>query len=173
MNTTTKTLWANVNGVWVDLHIRAYYGETVIFANGAFGVQVDNGVYYAKPSSEGYSAPSAFTVNSALTSTLSGVKVQSTLVTELLDLTNYQKIEVSYNNGQTSGTAQVDVSSISGSVYVCLAWIRASASSMWLGIYISNTQSNFVNNPLIQSLWSFNDYANTNTTINITSITAS
>ena len=144
INTTTKTLWGYINGVWTDLHIRAFYDSIPIYADGAFGVAVDNGVYRCGQNYTTYS-PVAFTNAGSVLKTPSDMYPsgkQTTLVcTDLINLSAYTKVKLVTNQG----TFELDVTSVTQSAYIAVA-VRNSGGGRYLTVSASSAKQDFMEN---------------------------
>ena len=133
MNTTTKTLWANVNGVWVDLHIRAYYDSIPVFVGGNFGVDVENGVY---SQSRNFSIAKPFTVENNMLKkpTLASNECATLVVNDPIDFSGYTKIKVTTN----LGLKELNVSDVntSGYLYVSVPY-DAVDNTIYIGVAVA------------------------------------
>lgn len=116
INTTTKTLWGYINGVWVDLHIRAYYDSIPVYVNGVFGIAVDNGVY---KSSTAFGTPKAFTNanNQLQTGSLSNAQECTFVSQDTINFSQYNRVKVTTN----LGTIVCDVSQVNEPKYLAVA----------------------------------------------------
>ena len=138
LNTTTKTLWANVNGVWTDLHIRAYYDSIPVFVGGVFGIDVENGVYSSNATAF---SPRAFTNHGgALDSgSVASGTCTSIVSQDLIDFSGYSTITVK-NSAQN---LTLDVSGYSGTGYLCVYFNRDNANHFGIAVGIASVKSNF------------------------------
>lgn len=146
MSTTTKTLWANVNGVWTDLHIRAWYDSVPVWVDGEFGIPMDNGThYYASSSSYKYPfviESSALKLNPG---TSSPNNYECTLVsTNLIDFSAYSKVTV---KSDRFNDIELNVSGYNGTAYLVL---RGLANTNWLALdaLLSSTKDMPYNNQI-------------------------
>lgn len=114
-NSVTDRFEVLKNNQWVQ-SIRAFVNSLAVWANGVFGVSVDNGVY--KPASN--LSIQAFTVNGNVLErpATSASDTIATLVTEEIDFSNYALVKV-----KTSKTAdlEIDVSGYNGTGYLAIA----------------------------------------------------
>jgi len=139
LNTSTKTLWANVNGVWTDLHIRAYYDSIPIWVNGAFGIEVDNGLYH----SDATGTPEPYIPEDTLLKFNLNMNYQASLVShDLIDCSAYSKLKVTINNGTEY---QVDISDVSTSGYV-FVYTSIASPTAYFGMGVSTTKNAFYTN---------------------------
>lgn len=133
LNTSTKTLWANVNGVWTDLHIRAYYDSIPVFVGGNLGVAVENGVY---SQSSNFNTAKPFTIanNMLKKPTLASNECATLVVNDPIDFSGYTKIKITTN----LGSKELDVSDIntSGYLYVSVPY-DAVDNTMYFGIAVA------------------------------------
>lgn len=141
-NETTDHFDVLFNGSWVQ-SIRAFVQSIAVWVAGLFGVSVENGVY--DPTSGNAIVP--FTISDTHLVANYGANVQRfTLVTELIDFTNY-----SYVNVKTSqGNFQINVSSISGSYYlgiVCALFYGTSQNGN-ITACVTSTKSAFLSNAI-------------------------
>lgn len=129
-NSTTRTLWAYVDGSWQDTKIRGYIGSIPIYVSGVFEEQCDNGTHHATQAS---SAPSPFVEsNSKLTTPNIGNYTLTT--SNSIDLTNYSKLKV-VNNGVTK---EVNIGSVSGQQYVYV-YVNNTSANAYLEFGITST----------------------------------
>lgn len=129
-NSTTRTIWAYVDGSWQDTKIRGYIGSIPIYVSGVFEEQCDNGTHNATQAS---SAPSPFVEsNSKLTTPNIGNYTLTT--SNSIDLTNYSKLKVA-NNGVTK---EVNIGSVSGQQYVYV-YVNNTSASAYLEFGITST----------------------------------
>ena len=140
LNTTTKTIWANVNGVWTDLHIRAWYDSIQVWNNGEFGISVDNGVYHPNSSE---STINAFAIDGNLLVRQMSLPAnrQCTLVShDTIDFSGYSKVTLVNNKMQD---IVLNVSGVNTEGYLWVtAWIDSS-NLPHLAVGVSSTKENF------------------------------
>lgn len=143
MNTTTKTLWANVNGVWTDLHIRAYYDAIPIWKNGNFGIAVENGVYNTVSANPAYGG---FVINDEslywnlpLSQSLSAATL---VATDKIDFSAYTSVKVKYSQGGGMLEATLNVSGYDSENYLCVD-IERNSSNAVLKIMVSSQKPLF------------------------------
>lgn len=145
INTTTKTLWGYINGVWADLHIKAYYDSIPVWADGNFGISVDNGTH---PYSSAFPNFAPYVVDgNALkrNSSLSDSVVNTLCSSDLIDFSAYSKVRV-YSPSIGLGYIELNVSGYNGSGYLCIA-----GGVSDIQIKICSTKQNFATN-LINNL---------------------
>ena len=139
INTTTKTLWGYVNGVWTNLHIKAYYDSIPIWVDGAFGIEVDNGIYH----SDATGTPEPYVPEDTLLKFNLYANYQASLVShDLIDFSAYSKLKVTINTG---AEYQVDISDVSTSGYV-FVYTSITSSTAYFGMGVSATKNAFYTN---------------------------
>lgn len=133
--------YAYVNGR--KTNVKCGLNSILVYHNGTFGVDVENGIYRVDSSFTSY-APQAFVNNGTILKTSSDmypVYKQTTLVaTDAIDFTNYNTVKVVTNQG----TFTTDVSNVNQIAYLCLGVFNN--GSRQADIYISAQKQDFGHN---------------------------
>lgn len=166
MNTTTKTLWANVNGVWTDLHIRAFYDSIPVWVDGNFGISVDNGTHNSVPANPSYGAFAVSGNNLVWNLPASQSVSAGTLTsTNTINFASYSKIKMKYTNGNTTGVLELNISSFADSAFLFVC-VDRNGSNCNLRLGLSNTKDNFASSGNI--LAQYHNYVAMNTGSSVT-----
>jgi len=162
INTTTKTLWANVNGVWTDLHIKAWYDAIPVWVDGNFGIEVSNGVYRSQST---FTTTSAFTRDgNLLKATLTSGTQSFTLVSEeQIDTSAYSRVVVK----TSKGNFELDISSYTQSAYFAIVFYINAQNIPTISARFANTKADFA----VNTYGAPNGISSAGTTISISEIT--
>ena len=143
-NATTDRFEVLKNGNWVQ-SIRAFVNSIAVLVNGILASGVENGVYNATPNASSLSGGghNPFIVSGGVLVPTTAVNSGSTLVFGF-DATNYNSVKIRYGASEKT----LNVSDLSGTVYVCLYSYIASTTQATnsLKAYISTAKENFENN---------------------------
>ncbi|MBQ1569973.1 MAG: hypothetical protein IIZ78_02520 [Clostridiales bacterium] len=147
INTTTKTLWGYINGVWTDLHIKAWYDSVPVWVDGEFGLTYSDtynpitnisGVYYI----------GGITISGNTFSLVQPNAPQQDcgIVFEGVDFTNYSTVTIKTNIPQHENIS-LNVSGVNSTGYLyTAAYHSGSAQIMYFGVSQINTAGYAHNN---------------------------
>lgn len=142
-NASDDYFYVLLNGVWKK-SLKAFAQALAVWANGQFGVTVENGTM--KPTSSTTVSPFTISGNTITSGAFSSMTVGTcrTLVTELIDFTNYSTVKLVSN----SGTYTINVSALNQSAYLAIDIYHQSASSNWVRAFVSTTQNLYTTNQI-------------------------
>lgn len=158
--------YAYVNGHKTAL--KCYLNSIPIFANGIFGVDVENGVYGSASNTPAVNIEAFNITDNNIVSTLSINGHQATIVSEdLINFTNYSTVTITTRE---YGELTLNVSSYSGTGYLWLSFYRTSNAytGFWFGV--SSTKTAF-GQSIINNLKTTTSEGPSILTIHITEIT--
>lgn len=138
INTTTKTLWGYINGVWTDLHIKAWYDSVPVWLNSNFGLSYS--ATYEPIGTGGITYIGGITISGNTFSLMqANYQQDSGIVFEGVDFTNYSTVTVKTNIPQHE-TITINVSGINATGYIYLvAYHSGNAQTMYVGVSQINT----------------------------------